>query len=314
MFTRRDRMKKYYTFKSSNKVNRVHVVAWVPKNTPKAILQISHGMIEHIGRYDEFAWYLCDRGIMVVGHDHLGHGRTVENKEDYGYYGECDGSKCVTRDLHTVTVNLRRMYGDIPIFLLGHSMGSFIARRYLMDYGKDIQGAILMGTGNQPLPLIVMGKLLVTMSSLLHGQRYRSEVINDIMFGLYNKRIEKPRTHKDWLSSSEGEVNKYLCDPKCNFIFTNNGMNVLLNTLLYIENEDNIARIPNHMPILLTSGREDPVGNYGKDVLKVYDIYKEHGIEDLSLKLYDGYRHEPLNEVNKENVFEDIYSWIEDRL
>lgn len=305
-------MKKYYSFTSANGVNKINVAMWLPKEAPKAIVQISHGMIEHIERYDEFAEYLAENNYVVVANDHLGHGKSVSSPEEYGYFGEGDGSRNVTRDLHTVTSNIKKLYPNLPVILLGHSMGSFIARRYITKYADEIDGVILTGTGNFSAVELAFGKLLVNTIGLIRGNKYRSTIANAAVFGLYNIKVKNKRTKKDWLSTDTKTVDDYIKDDKCNFIFTINGIKVLLNTLSYIEKSKNIEKIPKDLPIAMFSGKNDPVGHYGKSVKALFDIYLKHNLTKVSMKLYENKRHELLNEVGKLEFYEELRKWIEE--
>jgi len=299
-----------FTFQSSNNTNTIHGVIWAPKGEPKAILQIAHGMTEYIERYDEFAQFMVDNKILVVGNDHIGHGKSVDSKEGWGYFAKKDGSACVVEDMHHVTKIMKKKYPDTPYYLLGHSMGSFMVRRYIMNYGQELTGAIIMGTGNQPLPMVIGGKALVKIETLAKGEKYRSKLVEIIMFGAYNKRIKDAKTPCDWLTTDKAIVEKYLNEPSCTFIFTLNGFDSLLDTILYIMKKRNIDKIPKDLPILLTSGEEDPVGNYGKDVQTLYKKMIKTGIHNIDLKLYKGCRHEILNEVTRQTVYKDILEWI----
>lgn len=301
---------KRFTFQSMNKKNSIHGLIWMTEKKPKAILQISHGMTEYIERYDEFARYMADNGIIVVGNDHIGHGKSVNSEEEWGYFAKQQGSECIVNDLHHVTDIMKNKYPELPYFLLGHSMGSFFARRYIIEYGKTIDGAIIMGTGNQPFPMVFGGKLLIKLVTLLKGETYRSKLIQKIMFGSYNKRIKNAKTSNDWLTTDEAIVEKYSKEPSCTFIFTLNGFNNLVNTILYIKKKSNIEKVPKNLPILITSGEEDPVGNYGKDVKTLYQGLKDAGLKNTKLKLYEGCRHEILNEVARPTVYHDILEWI----
>jgi len=299
-----------FTFKSSNNKNMIHGVIWAPEVEPTAILQIAHGMTEYIERYDEFARFMVDNKILVVGNDHIGHGKSVDSENEWGYFAKKDGSACVVEDMHHLTKIMKKKYPDTPYYLLGHSMGSFMVRRYIMNYGKALTGAIITGTGNQPYSMIIGGKALVKIDTLFRGEKYRSKFIEMIMFGGYNNRIKDAKTPCDWLTTDEAIVEKYLKEPSCTFIFTLNGFNSLLDTILYIMKKKNIKRIPKNLPILIASGVEDPVGNYGKDVQSLYEELKKTEINNIQLKLYKGCRHEILNEVTRQTVYQDILEWI----
>lgn len=307
--------KKTGSFPSANGKNKIHTVIWEPDReqfeTPKGIVQISHGMVEYIERYHELAEYLNSKGFLVVGNDHLGHGQSVLSEDDWGYFSSEHGSRMVVEDLHHLTCIMKKRYPGIPYFLLGHSMGSFMARRYLMQYGRELDGVLLLGTGNQPIAALYLGLALVHIGEKIFGERYRSKWIQKLMFGQYNKRIQNPKTANDWVTSDQEILDQYNRTPACRFIFTLNGFKVLLTTLLYIEDKRHIRNIPKDLPIFLMAGKEDPVGNYGKAVEQVYRIYKKAGIECVDMRLFDHCRHELHNEVNREEVYRCIGSWLE---
>jgi len=294
---------------SSDGKNQLHVYIWEPKEKPIAILQISHGMCEHMSRYDEFAKFMNDNKVLVIGNDHLGHGNTAK-EGDLGYFG-AGKSKVVVDDLFKVTQYAKENYGsDIPYFLLGHSMGSFMARRYIMTYGSEISGVILSGTGSQPGIVLAGGKLVASIVGAVKGDRYRSTLIKGMAFGAYLKKIENPRTVSDWLCKDEEIVDKYENDPFCKYDFTVDGYKTLFDSISFIQKSENIRKIPTDLPIIFISGTEDPVGNYGKAVEQVYDTYEAAGIKDIEMILYHEGRHEMLNEVEREGVYEDIDTWI----
>lgn len=295
---------------STDGVNSINVYIWEPAEKPVAIIQISHGMVEHQGRYDEFATFMNGRGFLVIGNDHLGHGKTAKNDDDLGYFGP-GKSKTVVDDLYEVTKYAKKTYGsDIPYILLGHSMGSFMARRYLMTYGKELSGAILSGTGSQPAALLSCGKLLANITGLFKGDRHRPKLIKFIAFGSYLSRIDNPKSQSDWLSKDEKIVEIYDNDKFCTFDFTVNGYKTLFDSISFIQKKANIKNVPKNLPILFMSGSDDPVGNYGKGVEQAYDAFYKEGITNTEMVLYHGGRHEMLNEIERENVFEDIDTWI----
>lgn len=298
---------------STNGINKLHMIIWEPAVSPIGILQISHGMIEYIDRYDAFARYLNECGFIVVGNDHLGHGQTVKCKDELGYFSAADPSATVVDDLHQVTLYMKKHYPDLPYFLMGHSMGSFMARRYLMTYGKALDGAIIMGTGTHNKAELCAGHAITNLISKFKTDRYRSTLLEKLSFATYNLRTKK-RTSKDWLSRDNAVVDAYLQDPLCSFKFTVNGYRTLFDTLSYIGDPGNIKRIPLDLPIFIVAGDADPVGAYGKGVRSVYKSYKKHGVKDLSLKLYKGARHELVNEIDREVVYTDISHWLKQHL
>ena len=317
---------KTFHFLSSNNYTEIHGKAWIPNGEVKAIVQISHGMQEHIDRYDDFARFLVGKGILVVGNDHMGHGKSVYSEDDFGYFSipikglskkaalNNNSNAYVVKDLHRITRVFKKHYPGIPYVLLGHSMGAFMVQRYIMQFGEDIDGAVIIGTGNQPPSAIRMGKAIIKSLTKVHGERYRSEFVNEIMFGKYNERIENPKTKLDWMCSDSEVIEKYQNDDKCGILFTLNGFEALLSVIEYISNPNHIKRITKDLKILFASGCEDPVGGYGEQVKEVYETYKANGIEDITLELYEGCRHEILNELIKKTVYADIYDWIEEHV
>lgn len=307
-------MKSDLYFTSSNNKNKIHLSIWKPDGDPKAILQIAHGMAEYIDRYGDFAEFLNAHGILVAGNDHLGHGGSVSSKDEYGYFSENDGNDCLIKDLFYVTQKLKSDYPGTPYFLLGHSMGSFYCRQYICKHGKELNGAIVMGTAFQPKAAATAGKAMCRIISLFKGWHYRSSLINYMVLGSNNKAFEPARTPNEWLSRDKENVDKYNADEKCGFVFTLNGFYNMFQGLTRLCNDDLIKKIPVSLPILVTSGENDPVGNFGKGVTAVYEQYRKLGIKDLTLKLYPDARHEILNEINREEVYEDILRWLEEHI
>lgn len=306
-------MKKVINLQSTDGKNNLHVVLWEPEGEVKAVVQISHGMLEYIERYDDFAQYLNAHNILVVGNDHLGHGHTAESG-DMGYFG--DGkSKTVVEDLHSVTKYVKKLFGEnIPYFLLGHSMGSFMTERYIMTYGNEVSGAILCGTGYTSRFKLGFVHIILSVIKIFKGERYRSSSLKKAIFGGYNKKINNPKSENDWLTRDEKTISDYNNDKYSSFLFTINGYETLFDVINFFENKDNINKIPKNLPVYLASGKEDPVGNYGKGVTKVYNLYKKAGIEDVHMKLYEDDRHEIINELDKDNVHKDILNWIEQHI
>lgn len=297
-------------FPSTNGVHQLHMIQWKPEGKVIAILQISHGMVEYINRYDRFATYLAKKGILVVGNDHLGHGKSVNSEEELGYFTSKDGSKIVVDDLHQLTRKMKQVYSDIPYFMLGHSMGSFFIRRYAMTYGEEVNGVIIMGTGAQPKPAIWMGNRLISFMKAFKGSTYRSSLMKKLSFGGYNKKFGSIRTENDWLTKDTNIVDQYMADKYCTFLFTLNGYQTLFDTFTFIQNKKHISQMPKNLPLLFVSGAEDPVGRNGKDVRKITELYKNAGIQSVEMKLYETDRHEILNELDYDCVYEDIYNWI----
>lgn len=306
-------MKKELTIPSTDKKNQLHVICWEPDKEIRAILQISHGMVEYVDRYDGFAKRLNEEGILVIGNDHLGHGLTALGDADLGYFG--DGkSRTVVDDLYEVTKYAKKEYPDKPYFLFGHSMGSFMARRYLMTYGDEISGAIIAGTGTIKKSVLSLAGFVSGFLKLFRGERHRSGFLTNLSFSGYLSKIPNPRTSNDWLTRDEAVVDKYNSDKYCTYVFTINGYQTLFDALRYIQDAKNIKKIPKELPVYVISGKDDPVGDYGKGVELVYESYKDAGLKDITMKLYDGARHELTNETNKEEVFDDVKAWLEAHL
>lgn len=306
-------MKNEFYYPSGDGITQIHAIEWIPEGDIKGILQICHGMCEFIDRYDDFAEYLTRSGYYVTGNDHLGHGKSVQDKDHYGYFHDSGKKECVIGDIHALRERTQKKYPDVPYFLLGHSMGSFLARKYLCLYGKGLAGAIIMGTGSQPESALKLGKILCKMLTKLRGQMHRSKFIDNMAFGSYNKRFEPARTPKDWLTKDEQIVDEYLDNPLCTFMFTVNAYYHLFSTIEFDQKESNILKIPKTLPILVTSGEQDPVGDFGKGVRQTYEAYKKAGIKDLQIKLYVNDRHEILNEKDRGIVYANILAWLEAR-
>lgn len=304
-------MKKNFRLPSKDGKHQLHVVMWIPEQPVLAVVQISHGMIEYIERYEEFAQYVNKQGILVVGNDHLGHGHTTDNDEELGYFCKRHMSKTVVADLHRVTVATKKLYPNVPYFLLGHSMGSFLARRYLMAYGKELTGAILCGTGRQLPPVLTFGRMLENVMEQVKGDQYRSRVLDRIVFGAYNRKVSNPVGENDWICSDQKVVEKKNGEKHCSFLFTLNGFRTLFDTISYIQQPDHINRIPKKLPIFFIAGSEDPVGEYGKGVQDVYDSYHKAGIKNLAIRLYEGDRHEIFMEKDREEIFADVLYWLQ---
>lgn len=303
-------MKQNFTYLSKDKETQIHAITWKPDGEIRAILQICHGMVEFIDRYSDFAEYLNRNGYYVVGNDHLGHGESVKNDEQHGYFHHPDGNACVIGDIRQLQEMTQGQYPNLPYFMLGHSMGSFLLRQYIEDYGSDLAGAIIMGTGSQPGAVLATGKILCRVIAAFRGWHHRSNLIDGMAFGSYNKQFEPARTRCDWLTKEERVVDAYLAHPWCTFQFTVNAYYNLFLTIQNAQNPQRIRKIPENLPLLLVSGACDPVGENGKGVKQAFQSYKDAGIQNIQLKLYENDRHEILNETDRDNVYADILGWL----
>ncbi len=290
---------------------KIYTTEWLPEEGPVAVVQIVHGMCEYIGRYDEFARYLNGFGIAVAGDDHRGHGRTAEDRAELGFFGSRDGWKHMVRDEKVLTDLLREEHPGVPVVLLGHSMGSFIARAYLAEYGEGLAGAVIMGTAGSN-PALGAGLSLVKLLRAVKGERSKSRLATALAFGSYSKRIKEPVNNFSWLSRDDELCLRYAEDPLCRFTFTLAGYEDLMSMLKYINSAQWYRSVPKDLTYLLCSGWEDPVGDYGKGPAEVTERLQEAGCGDVSLLLYEGMRHEILNEIGKQAVWEDMRDFVLD--
>lgn len=302
--------KSIFGFLSADGKTQIHAVRWEPDNGEiQGILQISHGMVEYVERYEAFAEYLTEKGFLVVGNDHLGHGGSVVSQEFWGYFAPENGSDLVVEDLHQLREKIQAEYSNVPYFMLGHSMGSFLLRKYLSKHGQGLSSAIIMGTGTQTNGTVKMGKAVCKILALFHGWDYRSSFVDKLVFAGNNKRFAKEDSGS-WLTKDQEIVDAYTKEPRCSFRFTLNGFYNLLDTIHYINKPEHIDAIPKGLPLFVVSGEDDPVGNYGAGVKAAYETYVQAGIKEVTMKLYPSDRHEILNELDREKVYEDIYGWL----
>lgn len=304
-------MKKEFYFKSSDGKTDIHAVEWVPEGEPKAILQLCHGMAEYIERYHDFAEFLTRHGFYVIGHDHLGHGKTVTNSKRLGYFHEEKGNEYVLEDIHRVRKLTEEKYPHVPYFIMGHSMGSFLVRQYLGAYRHNFAGAIIMGTGDQPNLLLGAGQFICKLIAKCKGWDYRSKLVHGMAAGGYNKRFQKETDTSGWLSRNPETARKYGNDPLCGYMFTVNGYYHMFRGMLKMNKQEKAGKIVLSLPIFFVAGYEDPVGDFGKGVEKVYERYQDRGMRALQIKLYDDARHEILNDYCKEQVYGDLLAWLE---
>ena len=295
---------------SSDGMHQLRCMEWIPDGTINAVLQITHGMVEHIERYREFCVWMAERGIVVIGHDHLGHGKTVSNREEFGYFGSKEGMTHVVKDIRRVTVYSKKKYPDQKLILLGHSMGSFLARKYLSVYKDGPDGFILMGTGAPPEALVSAGSLLAGTMRKLKGEMYRSPLLYKLSLGNYNAKFKPVKTPYDWLTRDESLSKDFGEDESCQFIFTTAAYQDFFRLILNVAKEEMAGHARTDAPILIISGDNDPVGDSGKGVRKVYERLHKAGVDRLEMVLYEGARHEILHEINRQEVFEDLYEWI----
>ena len=305
---------KDFYFNSSTGKNKIHARMFVPDAEPRAIVQIIHGIAEYIDRYDEFMSFLADNGIIAVGTDHLGHGKSIESEEQTGFFAYDNGWDYVVRDEEVLRLAMHENYPELPIIVFGHSMGSFMARTLLIRYPDAFNAAIISGTGNQGAALVNGGLFMGNLVTGLKGAHHYSKFLNNLAFGSYNKIYDNPKTEYDWLSRDEANVQKYIDDPLCGFIPSCSLFRDMMTGVKFITNKKNLTAMNKNMPVYFMSGDMDPVGECGKGVQKAYNNFLEAGMKDVSIKLYPGGRHEMLNEINKDEVYTDILAWLDSKI
>lgn len=290
--------------------NTLHTEIYIPEGRePVGIIQLAHGMIDYVGRYKLFAEYLCERGFIFAGADHIGHGDTAACAEDLGYFAERDGYKLVVDDVKRVNEYLKESYPGLPIVLFGHSMGSFVSRLYATKYPESIDGLVIHGTAGKN-PILPLGILLTKIIKAFRGERHRSAFVRSLADGGYNKSFDKSEGEGAWLTRDGAMVADRPSNPKTNFTFTVSGYIDLFKMLGECNSPKWFAAFPKNLPTLVISGADDPVGDFGKGVHFVHNGLLAAELSDLELKLYEGARHELFNETNREEVFADIGAWL----
>lgn len=299
-----------YTFKSCNSKTDIHVRRCTPDGEVKGVVQIAHGIAEHVERYDRFAAFLANNGFVVVANDHLGHGKSIADKSDLGFFAENGGWEFVVGDMRRLCRLTNDEYLGLPYFLFGHSMGSFLSRTFIIRFPDLLDGVILSGTGQQPPAIVAGGKLISCREIRRHGRRYVSDRLDRMAFGGYNKAFAPLRTDCDWLSRDTEAVDKYVADPLCGFKATAGLFSDLMGGIRFVSRSENLLRMRKELPVFFLSGDSDPVGENGKGVMRAYQSFLKAGMKDVTLKLYPGGRHEMLNELNYEEVHADILAWL----
>ena len=301
---------KELTFKSCNKVNDIYVRVRLPEGSVRATLQLAHGIAEYIQRYDDLMAYLADAGIAVYGNDHIGHGHSV-HEDRWGYVGDHSGWNTMLGDMRTLHGIICAEHPDAPHFLLGHSMGSFLARTYMIKHGSDFDGVIVCGTGHPPKAMVMGARALAALEVRRHGPGYYSELLDSVMNKQYNGGYDNPRTAFDWISSDPNRVDEYIADPMCGYVPTAGLLNEVLRGLSFITAHRNIEKMPKDLPVYFISGAEDPVGELTQGVIRAYRAFLKAGMKDVSLKLYPNLRHEIMLEVDRDEVMRDVLNWID---
>lgn len=301
-------MRTEYYFGSAG-ASKIRACVWKPQGHPRAVVQLVHDIAEHIERYEDFAQWLNGQGIMVVAEDHMGHGKSAGEKGTLGYFH--GGWFAAVEDTHTLLKQTTEDYPGVPYILFGHSMGSLIARTILSKYPEiEISGCILCATAWQPAALLSAVLPVCNAICKNGGDRKPSLVLQTLIYGTYNKRVERVRTPSDWLTRDNRIVDAYIQDPKCGFTATAGLYRDMLTGLSYVQQPVALRNMDKELPILFTAGKDDPFGGYGQGVQQAADAFRKAGMKQISVKLYPLCRHEILNEINREDVYKDILTWI----
>ena len=288
---------------------KIHYCRWAPEGAPKAIVQLVHGIAERVERYDDFAGFLTARGILVVAEDHMGHGGSISEECVQGYFhGGWFAAVDDTCKLMKLTMEENP---EVPYVLFGHSMGSFMARTILARYpGSGISAAIICGTGWQPTFAMPAMVALMNIVCKRGNEQEPNETLDKLIFGGYNSRIPNARTAKDWLTRDEKIVDEYVADPLCGFEASSGLLRDMMVGIRYIQQKKNLNAMQKDLPVFFIAGEEDPVGSYGKGVKQAHGAFQKAGMVKTDIKLYPECRHEILNELNRQEVYEDVLRWI----
>lgn len=296
-------------FASSNSADKITYYIYKPEGKPKAVVQLVHGVREYIERYEEFISFLCDNGILVCGHDHLGHGNSVVTNEYLGYFSRERGWQYLIMDTVRLSRIMQNNYPSVPYFLIGHSMGSLIVRAAVSKCGYMYDGAVLLGVFNAKTG---MDAARIYMKNLcrIKGEFYRPEKTDKLLQSIGNAHIKNPESGYDWASRDNSSAEDFINDPKCNFTFTASAYADLIMLMMYVSGKQWAESVDKIFPMLICSGEEDSVGEWGKDAVKLFEMLEKTGCEQVKLKLYDGARHELLHETNRSEVFDDLLEWL----
>lgn len=297
----------------SKGAGKIHACRWIPEGEPKAVLQIVHGIAEFVERYDGFANFLTEHGFVVVAEDHMGHGQSINGEGIQGYFH--GGWFTAIEDTMQLMRDTKEAYPGIPYILFGHSMGSFMARTILCKYpDSGIRAAIICGTGWQPA--LALPALIKVVEGICKktGETNPNDKLQNLVFGSYNSKVEHPRTPYDWLTRDAKIVDAYIAHPLCGFTASCGLLREMMKGIHFIEQKGNMAAMRKDLPVFFIAGGDDPVGSYGKGIHQSAEAFQKAGMKDVSVRIYPLCRHEILNEINREEVYEDVLAWIESKL
>jgi alpha-beta hydrolase superfamily lysophospholipase len=290
----------------------IHVYEWLPDDSEKIIglILLAHGMAEHAGRFEDFAKFLTLNNFAVYANDHRGHGKTAGSLDNVGFLAPKNGWDKVVSDFRQLSLYIKEKNKDKPLYVFGHSGGSFIVRKFILESTTRLQGVIISGTSGDPGLVGVLGVIMTRFMMIFYPAKSPSAFMDKMTFGSFNKPFKPNRTKFDWLSHDNAQVDKYVADPYCGGVFSIGYFNDLAKAVLFVNKQKNIDKTPQDLPVLIFSGELDPVGNNGKGVREVYNKFKRAGVKNLTLKIFNGGRHEMLNEINKNEVYQLILDWI----
>ena len=300
-----------FTLPAADNGGELFVYRWLPQRPPRAAVQIAHGLVEHAGRYARLAQALTDAGYAVYANDHRGHGRTTRTSEDLGFFAESDGWRKCVDDLWQLNRRIAADHPGVPIVLIGHSMGSFMAQHFISEHGDALAGVVLSGSGGKPSPLAMAGRMVARIERLRVGARGKSALIQALSFGAFNKRFEPARTPFDWLSRDQAEVDKYAADPLCGFPASVQLWIDMLDALGDVTAAPRQARIPKRLAVYVVAGTRDAVSGNTKSLEQLLAAYRDAGLERVTHHFYPDARHELFNETNREEVTRDMIAWLD---
>lgn len=305
---------KEFFYPSSDGISTIRAREWRPDGAPSAVVQISHGVDEHLERYDDFARFLARNGFLVIANDHLGHGRTAKVSDDRGFFAQKNGWLHVVEDMEILRGKTAEENPNLPYFMLGHSMGSFLARTYLIRYPGRLTGAVLSGTGQQKPALVSFGIGLTSLIGACRGRRYRSALVQGIAFGSNNRRFKPNRTPADWLTRDTAIVDGHLKDELCGFVPTVGLYHDMMTGIRFDSSVQNLRKMDKMMPVLFFSGALDPVGEETVGLMRAVEGFRNAGCRDVTVKVYPEGRHEMLNEINRTDVYNDVLAWLRSKI
>lgn len=301
-------IKREFAFASADGKTILHVIMWVPEAVPKGIVQIAHGVSEYAGRYEDVAEVLTDAGYVVVCHDQLGHGKSINTAKDKMYFGDWE---YLVSDFEAVAEVVRKEIADMPYFVMGFSMGSFVVREYLIKHSHEVSGAIIMGTGYQPKAITKIMRMIVNAEAKKIGENNTSEFIEKLSDGVYNSNIKNPVSKRSWLLANDESLLEYMNDPNVGGAMTAGLFREMLYGMEVACDKKNVRMMDRTLPVLLMSGSEDPVGNMKKGVYAVEKMFKNAGMKDIEVLFYPESRHDILHELVREKVLHDWITWMD---